>query len=165
MTIPGGIPVTEHHFYASLFLTPVTAPSPLCLPIQNYVEGSHAEMVTKDHTAFPLCPAASSAPACAQSTTQHSQVNYCESHQHPNSAVLRHGDQLTFETNFKAASYYSMKRNVHNNVNKVTKIIFTFFTFWIKELENRFQGWNLILQHLRPQNRTFRTVQNSLMMI
>lgn len=37
-----------------IFHTCDCPPSPsLCLPIQNHVEGSHAEMVTKDHRASP----------------------------------------------------------------------------------------------------------------
>lgn len=46
------------------------------------------------------------APACAPSTTQNSQDNYCESQRHPSGTVIRPWDQWTFETNSRASGCY-----------------------------------------------------------
>lgn len=126
------------------------------LPHSNSCWGKPCVNGNKRSQSTPPSPLpASCAPACAQSTTQHSQVNYCESHQRPNSAVfLRPGDQLTFETNSRPASYCSNKKYgyVQNSVAQK------------KELANRFKWWNN-WKILWPLSWTFLTAEKSLMMI
>lgn len=98
-----GISLTQHHLNALIFHTCDSLPLPV-LPIQTHVEGSHAKTVTKDHRVPHLTPSpASCAPACAQSTTQHSQANDCECHQHPNFTCPR--DRPTSETYSRPARH------------------------------------------------------------
>lgn len=85
---------------------------------------------------------ASCAPACAQSTTQRSQVNYCESHQHPNSAVSRAWRSTDFRNKLQACeSPYRQAAEQSDNVEMCKTVVTKSRNLYIlQELSNGCKG-------------------------
>lgn len=107
-----------------LFSTPVPPPR-LCFAHPNSCWGKPCENSNKRSQSAPPHPSsASRAPACAQSTTQHSQVNDCQSHQHPNSPALGPRDWPTSETYSRPASHFKQTFE-QLDIIEMCKMLFT----------------------------------------